>query len=197
MASCLMKEATRGGSLEKPEAEAEVSTGPDVMQDDTREEWVKTEAAGSDVLEDEEAEAEVSAGPDNVMQDDTTEEFVNTGAVVLEDNLNTKKGVIILDSVGPELSKAEYDTVSSLLDEEAFSDNEEFNNCLSQLDNSSPFSDDEEFLRCVSQFENSSSSEKADANVPTLSSPQLENLRGLKVEKLVILSNVQNCTFNI
>merc|ERR1712200_127053 len=118
--------------------------------------------------------AEVSTGPD-VMQDDTREEWVKTGAVVLEDNLNTKKGVIILDSVGPELSKAEYDTVSSLLDEEAFSDNEEFNNCLSQLDNSSPFSDDEEFLRCVSQFVNSSSSEKADANVPTLSSLQLEN----------------------
>ena len=67
--------------------------------------------------------------------------------------------------------------MSSLIQEDAFSDNEEFDNCVTQLDNSSPFSDDEEFLRSVSQFENSSLLEKADVNFSTLSSPQLENLR--------------------
>ena len=115
----------------------------------------------------------------------------------LQDNLNADKGVIILDSVSLNLTAAEFDTVSSLIKEDAFSDNKEFDNCVTQLDNSSPFSDDEEFLRCVSQFENSSLPEKADASFSTLTTPQLENLRGVKVEKLVILSNVQNCTFNI
>ena len=65
----------------------------------------------------------------------------------LQDNLNADKGVIILDSVSLNLTAAEFDTVSSLIKEDAFSDNKEFDNCVTQLDNSTPFSDDEEFLR--------------------------------------------------
>ena len=91
MASCLMKEATRGspGSpVEKPETEA--GARPDLMQDGTTEELVYTEAA-ADVLEEAAADVLEEAATDvleeaaaDVLEEEKKEEFVDTGAAVLK-----------------------------------------------------------------------------------------------------------------
>ena len=83
MASCLMKEATRGspGSpVEKPETEA--GARPDLMQDGTTEELVYTEAA-ADVLEEAATDVLEEAAAD-VLEEEKKEEFVDTGAAVLK-----------------------------------------------------------------------------------------------------------------